>query len=126
MVMPDRIVEFIRRADFVVEAVPLDGRSARLHDQIDELGAGQHLLLVALLAVFIGDLVLVDGAVQIIRAVPLGKLRDLGRVHDPERLDMLEVVQHQAGDGNGAQVAVAGRVRQIGELRAFRVERQRA
>ena len=59
----NRIIQFVIRVYLVVETVALDWGAARLFNQADQLRPCQHLLLVALFAVLVGDLVLVDRAI---------------------------------------------------------------
>ena len=49
----------------------------------------------------LGDVVPDDGAVEVIAAPIQGELRQADALHDPEGLDVGDVVEHQAGDGEG-------------------------
>ena len=52
-----------------------------------------------------------DSAVDVVGAEPLRNLRNAGRHHDPVRLDMRNVVEHQARNGNLLQVVESGGLR---------------
>ena len=71
------------------------------------------------------DALLLDGAVQVVRAEPERRLRHADARGNPERLDVRNVVQHQAGHGVDAQRVGGGRRRQLAHLVVVGVERQR-
>src|SRR5262249_386250 len=71
------------------------------------------------------DLFVYDRSIEVIRAE---RKRDLGRLdseHDPVRLDVREVIQHEAADGHDAQVHETARLLDVREAGMFRGERQR-
>src|ERR1043166_2105198 len=73
----------------------------------------------------LGDVVVDDRAVEIIDAPIERPLGQLGRLHDPERFDMRNVVEHQPADRQRAQVIESRWPGQVGQLAAFRDERER-
>ncbi len=73
----------------------------------------------------VGDLVMTDGPVQVIRPVPEGQLGDLWRDHDPEGLDVGKVIQEQAGDGDLPQILLPRGHRNMLELGPGGIEGQR-
>ena len=73
----------------------------------------------------LGDVVPHHGAVNVISASLQLQLRHRQRLHDPERLHMREVVEHQARNRQRAQVLQARRSGQILKLARIRKERQR-
>ncbi len=94
--------------NLLVEGIPFDGDSVDFLDQLDHVRSCEDLLLVAEVAFVVGDFVFVDEAVGVVGAVPEGLLGDGGGVHDPEALDVLEVVEHEPRDRDSAEVHVSG------------------
>ena len=66
-----------------------------------------------------------DGAVEVVRAEVEGGLGESLAEHDPVGFDVVEVVEHQARDGDGLKIVDARRAGQMRELRARRVEGER-
>ena len=71
-----------------------------------------------------GNLVVIDGPVDVIRPVPESQLGDLGCNHDPEGLDVGEIVQEQTGDRNFPEILLSRRHRDMLELGRGRIEGQ--
>src|ERR1035438_3909197 len=103
--------------DGVVERIPLYGDSAGLGDEAAEILAG-HALRRGGAGVVI-DLLLDDGAVQVIGAKAKRNLRNLWREHLPIGLDVGEVVEQLAADGDLANVGQARSDRQMVERRVW-------
>src|SRR2546421_8426962 len=55
----------------------------------------------AAVALALGDVVPDDGAVEVVAAPVQGELREAHALHDPEGLDVRDVVEHQSRDGEG-------------------------
>ena len=64
-------------------------------------------------------------AVEVVRAEAQGDLRDAGRKHDPVRLDVFKIIEHQPRNSDVAQVGVARRLRNVGKRRVVGMKRQR-
>src|ERR1700685_2094690 len=77
--------------DAAVKGVALDGDEAGFDDQAADGVDGLLLMVIAVAAFALGDVVPDDGAVEIIDAPVQRDLRELHRLHDPESLDVLEV-----------------------------------
>jgi hypothetical protein len=101
------------------------GIASRLADQPADVGLVQFLVRRAAVAFTLGDVVPDDGAVEVVAAPVQGDLREADALHDPERLDVRDVVEHQAGDGEGLQIGQSRWAGQVSELAAFGNERQR-
>ena len=71
------------------------------------------------------DLLLHHRAVQVVRAEALRDLRDLGRHHDPIRLDVADVVQHQARDRDHLKIQESGGRGNVLQRRVRGMKRQR-
>ena len=71
------------------------------------------------------DLLLDDRAVDVVDAEHRRELRDLEADHDPERLDVRDVVEHQPRDRERLEVVEAGRARQVLHLGVGRMEGER-
>ena len=106
----------------MVERVAFDGLPPRLADHIEHLGVGQGLHAVGNRVS--GDFVLQNAAVHVIRAVPQRHLRHRRGVHDPERLDVGHVVQHEPRYRDLPKIHLTRRSRQVFDRRTFRVPRQ--
>ena len=65
------------------------------------------------------------GAVDVVRAEAQRDLGDFGRHHLPVGLDVREVVEHQAADGDLLDVEHAGGFRQMLEGRVIGMKRKR-
>ena len=72
----------------------------------------------------VGDLVVGHGAVDVVGPVPERHLGHRRRDHDPEGLDVGEVVQEEACHGDLPQVGVAGGDGKMRQLRPAGVEGQ--
>src|SRR5712691_2672535 len=95
-------------AQLVVEGVALYGNAARLAHEADELvdlllGLGDRTGGVE-------DRLAHDGALDVVRAEMEAHGRERHAHHDPVRLDVLDVVEQQARDGEHLQVVRACRV----------------
>lgn len=64
----------------------------------------------------LGDVVPDDGAVDVVGAGLEHELRHAERLHDPERLDVREVVEHQPRDRERAQILEARGTGEVLEL----------
>ena len=84
------------------DGVAPHGREARFTDHEFQLLEGQALGGTG--TGHMADVLFHHGAVQVVGAVPEGRLGQLGAHHDPVGLDVGDVVQHQARDGHGAQL----------------------
>src|SRR5664280_2578299 len=73
----------------------------------------------------VADLLLDHRAVEIVDPEDERDLRQLEPDVDPERLDVTEVVQHQAAHGQHLEVVEAGGARQLAEAGIGRLERER-
>ena len=71
------------------------------------------------------DLLFHDRAVHIVCAEAQSDLRNAGREHDPVCLDVIEIIEHQPGDRDVAQIVVAGGLRNVRKRRIVRMKRQR-
>ena len=126
---PDRIMlhrdseAVFGAGDGAVERVALEGNAAGLGDEAAKLFA-RHALGGGGAGVVV-DLLLDHGAVKIVGAEAERDLRDLGRHHLPVGLDVREVVEQQAADGDLANVGEAGGDRQVVERRVFRMKGER-
>ena len=81
-------------------------------------------LLMNPLADAFGDVIPNDRAVQIVAAPIKRELAQADALHDPECLDVSDVVHHEAGDGESLQVAQPGVAGKVAEFTIFRGERQ--
>ena len=106
----------------VVDRVALDRHPSRLPDHRHQLGDGH--LLPGLRPGGVRDLLLDHRPVDVVHAEVQGDLGELGAHHDPERLDVREVVEVEPPDRERQEVLQARRV-PFGDLRVLRVERQR-
>ena len=70
------------------------------------------------------DLLMDDGAVDIIGAEAEGHLCCLDAEHDPIGFDVWEVVEHEPADGHGFQVHQAAWFGNVGEIGVVRMKRQ--
>src|SRR5439155_12490244 len=107
-------------ADLVEHGVALDGAAAGLADQPDQLVDGEDLRRFRPRVV--GDLLLGHGAVDVVgpeREADLGQAR---ADHDPVRLHVGEVVEHQPADRDRLQVLERGRLRAVHRRRLPRLE----
>ncbi len=111
------------RVDRPVERVALEGYAPCLGDQADQILAAQSLRR-GRAGVMI-DLLFDDGSVDVVGAEAQRDLRHLRRHHLPVRLDVREVVEHQARHGDLPQVEHAGGLRQVLQRRVLRMKRQR-
>ena len=73
----------------------------------------------------VGDLLLGHGAVDVVGAEREADLREPRRDHDPVRLDVREVVEHQPRHGDRLQVVEAGRLGQLHRRRFPGLEGER-
>ena len=71
------------------------------------------------------DLLLHNGAVNIICAEPLRDLRHAGRHHNPVGLDVRNIVEHQARNGNLFQIVETAGPRQVRKRRVIRMKGKR-
>ena len=95
--------------DGLVKSSALDGRAAGFADGFHHRGLG--LPLRRFRAGHVEDVFLDDGAVQIVRAVAEGDLRELEAEADPVGGEVIKVVEVEAADGDGAErVETRGRV----------------
>src|SRR5712692_4094196 len=113
----------LRPVNRPVERVALNRLAPRFADQPLELGAGSELRRGC--AGVVVNLLLDDGAVNVVRAEAQRDLRNSRREHDPVGLDVVEVVEQKARDGDVLQVGEAGWLGQMAERGVFRVEGQR-
>ena len=115
---PDRDHAPIERVAFHRHIARLDNQPA---NRIDSL----LLVLVPRSAFALCDVVPHDGAIEIVHTPVQRHLRELHGLHDPERLHVVEVVEHQPRDGEHLEVFQPGVARQVAQFAAFRNERQR-
>src|SRR5712692_8301506 len=113
----------LRAVDRMIERIALDRNAAGGADEafqfITRRKLGRFRASVMI------NLLLYHRAVEVVRAEALRDLRDARREHDPVRLDVLEIVQQQARDGDVAQVGVTRWLRNVRERSVVRVKRQR-
>ncbi len=107
----------------VVERVTLHRDAAGGADDAHQLSLAE--LLRGVDAGGVADLLLHHRAVEIVDPEDEGDLRQLEADVDPERLDVAEVVQHQAAHGQHLEVVKAGRAGQLAEAGVGRLERER-
>jgi uncharacterized protein len=112
-----------RSRDGPVQRVALDGFAAGGADQALQLFAA-HALRRGRAGIVI-NLFFDHRAVHVVSAEAQGNLRHLWRHHLPVRLDVREVVEHQAADGDLLHVEHAGGLRQMLQRRVIRMESQR-
>ena len=119
--LPDRTLA----ADAAVEGVALDGLEAGFADQTFELFDGERFR--GLRAGLVMDLLVAHRAVQVVGPVAQGDLRRGRAERNPVGLDVIEIVQQEAADGDGSQVVHRGRRTpdDAGQLRPLRMKRQR-
>ncbi len=65
-----------------------------------------------------------DGAIEVIRTEGQRGLGDFLTQHDPIRFDVIEVVEHQPGDGDGLQILQSAWLRKVIHARVFGMERE--
>ena len=96
--------------DGAVHRVALHRRAARGADEALELAARSELRgrRPGVVINFFFD----DGAVNVVCAESQSDLRDARSQHHPIRLDVIEIIEQQARDGDGAQIVKAGRLGQ--------------
>src|SRR5260370_23241134 len=97
----------LRAIDRTVERIALDGHAARFADQPFELSARRELRRSS--AGIVIDLLFHYGAVDIVGAEAQSNLGHARRQHDPISLDVVEIIQQQARDGDGLEVRESGR-----------------
>src|SRR5688572_242116 len=107
-----------------VKRVALDGDAAGFADQSADVRLVQLLVGRAAAAFAFSNVVPDDGAVEIVAAPVERDLREADALHDPERLDVRDVVEHQPRDGEGLEVGQPGRAGEVSELAAFGDEAQ--
>src|SRR5271163_4053280 len=83
----------------IVERVALDGDPAGGANQAFEVGAGEAFGRGG--AGVVINIFLDDGSIEIVRAETESDLRDALGEHDPVGLDVIEIVEHEARDGDG-------------------------
>jgi pimeloyl-ACP methyl ester carboxylesterase len=111
--------------DLVVKGITLDRDAAGFLDNPPDVCHAEFLGRVT--AGVVVDLLVNDGAVQVIGAEGQGHLGRLDAQHHPVRLDVREVVQHQPADGHRLQVEQDARFLNtvhLGQLCVVRVEGQ--
>src|ERR1700730_4806402 len=113
----------LRAIDGAVERVALDGYAAGFADQALEFAARGELSRLG--AGIVINLLLNYCAVQVVGPKAQGDLRDARREHYPIRLDVVEVVEQQARNGDGFKIVIPRRRGQMRESRIRRVKRQR-
>jgi hypothetical protein len=113
----------VRRPHDVVERVALDGDAAGVADPAHELRA-LHLLR-RLRARVVVDVLLDHGPVDVIGPERQRELGDRDAEHDPVGLDVRDVVEHEAPDGDLAQLVERARPREMRPLVVLGVERER-
>ena len=109
--------------DSMIERVAFDGNPSGLGDQAPDLGDGRFLGRLG--ARFVVDLFVDHGPVEIVGPEGQGDLRRLEPEHDPVRLDVRKVVEHQPADGHDLEVHEARRLGDVGHLGVVGMERQR-
>ena len=92
--------------DFAVEGVAFDGGEAGVADGFLEVSDGGFLVCGG--AADFGDVVPDDGAVDVVGACGELEFGHGEGLHDPECFDVWEVVEHESGDGERAEVFEAG------------------
>jgi hypothetical protein len=86
----------------LVARVALDRCEARVPDQVEQVVA-VHRVGRAVVVGIVRDLVLDHRAVEVVGAEVERQLRHRQAVHDPEALDVVEVVEQQPGHGEGLE-----------------------
>jgi hypothetical protein len=86
-----------------IQRVALDRQAARFPNQPAQVALVQFLVRRAVAFAF-RDVVPDDRAVEIVAAPVERDLRQADALHDPERLYVGDVVEHQSRDGEGFQV----------------------
>lgn len=98
----------------LVEGIALDGDEAGFADGVDEFGLGSGLGRAG--AGHVEDVFLENGAVEVVGAEVEGDLGEFGTEADPVGGDVVEVVEVEAADGDGAEGVPAGGGMGDGEL----------
>src|SRR5882672_8224196 len=108
--------------DSIVERVAFDGDAAGSADEAFQFGARRKFR--SLGAGVVINLFFHNCSIEIVGTEAKGNLRDAWREHDPVSLDVLEVVEQQARDGDVAEVVVTGRLRNVRERGVVGMKRE--
>lgn len=100
--------------DRPIERVAFDGAEARFAAGLLERADVDFLVGVA--AADMRDVVPDNGAIDVVGAVLEHELGHRERLHDPEGLDVREVVEHEARDRKRAEVLESGRAGEVLEF----------
>src|SRR5580704_4362328 len=109
--------------DGAIECVAFYGDAPGGADEALEFGA--RCELGSFRASVVVNLFFDNRAVQIVRSEAQSDLRDARRKHDPIRLDVVEIIEKQARDGNVTKIGIARRLRNVRERGVIRMQRQR-
>lgn len=103
----------------MIESVAFDGGSPRFADDAFEVIDVEFLVdgfLGRGAAAAFGDVVPGDGAVEVVYAPIQRELGEVDGLHDPEGFDVGDVVEHEAGDGEGFEIGETGGAGEVAEL----------
>src|SRR5215470_6209725 len=110
----------LRAGHGAIEGIALDGLAPSLANEADKF-LTPHALRRGGSGIVV-DLFFNDSAIDIVCAETQGNLGDLRGHHLPVRLDVREIIEHQAADGDLLDVEHAGGLRQVLEWCVIRVE----
>ncbi len=116
---PAELVAF----DTMIDGVAFDGYSTCFFDQSANARDGECFGSGG--AGVVIDQFVDDGSIEVVGPEGEGDLRDANPQHDPIRLDVGEVVEHQPADGDVAQVSLATGLFDVVHLRVIGVEGER-
>ena len=106
----------------MIKRVPLQWNPSSFFDQSSQLSHRNFLRRIR--AGVVVDLLMDDGAVDIIGAEAEGHLCCLDAEHDPIGFDVWEVIEHEPANGHRLQVHQAARFGDVGEVGILRMKRQ--